>query len=276
MTHGLELNRGYDHVTTGQHCWIKSIENGVARFMLEPSGVWKTLPVEEFARLYKRTPPGGAMHGFVKYDSWRDVMDDARRGTALFYQAPMDPSPTRLHPAPGQPLGYEALARTIKIWPPGSAGRGRQRTADPFTADSGHLDRFRRKPRWEIIVGEPMDEHLEDTRQSTREEAERNTPAGEARRQRENEARRRPYAERQFEGPRSAAGVHKLLRQLEEAGIPPTQEQRDEVQRLMGQSIVLAACNPPSRGQAARSLESAAANQVQRALEEARRKLEGK
>lgn len=93
------------------------------------------------------------------FTSWSDVLAYARTGGPLYYQAPMDYRPTRLSPChPGYdtrgkyhdagrgcgPYQYFVKARTIRVWPPGSVGRGRGRTSDPFTADAGHLDRFSR------------------------------------------------------------------------------------------------------------------------------------
>jgi hypothetical protein len=72
----------------------------------------------------------------LAFNSWAEVLAYAAKGGPLFYHAPLDTKPV--------PIRYEARARTIRIFPPGSSGRGRMRTADPFTADSGHLDRFRR------------------------------------------------------------------------------------------------------------------------------------
>lgn len=80
------------------------------------------------------------------FQSWPEVLAYARTGAPLYYQAPMDHRATRLSPKKeqGEERVYEARDRTIRIWPSGSAGRGRNRTSDPFTADAGHLDRFRR------------------------------------------------------------------------------------------------------------------------------------
>lgn len=77
----------------------------------------------------------------VHFESWPDVLAYARTGGPLYYQAPLDRYATQLY-AGKSPPGYEAKARTIRIYPPGSTGRGRNRTSDPFNADSGHLDRF--------------------------------------------------------------------------------------------------------------------------------------
>lgn len=82
----------------------------------------------------------------VGFSSWRDVLDYASRGGDLYYKAPMDQRATRFseRDAGLAPYTYQVRARTIKMWPGGSTGRGRSRTTDPFTADSGHLDRFSR------------------------------------------------------------------------------------------------------------------------------------
>jgi len=84
--------------------------------------------------------------GLAPFTAWKDVLFDSQLGEPFYYWAPMDARPVRFiarsngsAPTPGT---YEARARTIRIWPPGSVGRGRYRTSDPFTADAGHLDRF--------------------------------------------------------------------------------------------------------------------------------------
>lgn len=80
----------------------------------------------------------------VPFQSWPDVLAYAQSGQPLYYSAPMDRYPARLMPGGNAPFTYKAQARSIKIWPAGSVGRGRNRTSDPFTADAGHLDRFSR------------------------------------------------------------------------------------------------------------------------------------
>jgi len=84
----------------------------------------------------------------VSFAAWAAVLAYARTGGPLFYRAPLDLRPTRLIPAtpgtPRVPYTYEARPRTIRIFPPGCIGRGTRRTADPFTADAAHLDRFSR------------------------------------------------------------------------------------------------------------------------------------
>jgi hypothetical protein len=81
----------------------------------------------------------------IHFESWADVLAYARAGQTLFYQAPLDRRPMRFVPADPRrptPFTYEVRARTIRMWPSGSVGRGRARTSDPFTADAGHLARF--------------------------------------------------------------------------------------------------------------------------------------
>jgi hypothetical protein len=76
------------------------------------------------------------------FRSWADVIAYARTGAPLYYSAPLDRRPVRLNPGRNMPYSYEVRARTIRVWPPGSVGRGRFRTSDPFTADREHLSRF--------------------------------------------------------------------------------------------------------------------------------------
>lgn len=76
--------------------------------------------------------------GFARFASWQEVLAFAATGAPLFYWAPMQIAPVRLY-------SFEVRPRTIRITPPGATGRGRMRTADPFSADAKHLDRFRRR-----------------------------------------------------------------------------------------------------------------------------------
>jgi hypothetical protein len=73
-------------------------------------------------------------HALETFDSWADVLTYAKGGGHLYYKAPMDIMPHQIR--------YVTKARTIRVFPPGSSGRGRMRTSDPFTADKGHLDRM--------------------------------------------------------------------------------------------------------------------------------------
>jgi len=69
---------------------------------------------------------------FTTFATWDAVLDAARRGDILWYQAPMD-----LHPH------YISVTKIYK--------NGKLRIdplsnqADNFTADAGHLSRFRKK-----------------------------------------------------------------------------------------------------------------------------------
>lgn len=81
------------------------------------------------------------------FATWAEVMAHARAGKPLYYRAPLDVRAMRFtqHAPGGHVLcTYIARARTIRMWPPGSTGRGRYRTSDPFTADASHLSRFSR------------------------------------------------------------------------------------------------------------------------------------
>lgn len=83
----------------------------------------------------RSVPTMSGSKDLISFDSWKDVLDYARTGAPLYYQGPMDYRATRLY-------RFTVRARTIRVWPPGSTGRGRMRTSDPFTADAGHADRF--------------------------------------------------------------------------------------------------------------------------------------
>jgi hypothetical protein len=96
-------------------------------------------------RRYGRSAISEKQGGFA---TWADVLAAAKAGEPLYYKAPLDHQARRFIPSENGlygrvPYTYEARARTIRMWPPGSVGRGRFRTSDPFTADAGHLDRFR-------------------------------------------------------------------------------------------------------------------------------------
>lgn len=82
------------------------------------------------------------------FKTWQEVLAAAKRGEELHYKAPMNTRPTTLRRlVEGDKYStnvYEPKAKTVKIIPYGARGRGRMRTADPFTADAGHLDRFLR------------------------------------------------------------------------------------------------------------------------------------
>lgn len=68
---------------------------------------------------------------FTTFTSWREVLIHVMAGKPVWYQAPLDYRPVRVrtHPTAGNKL---------RVFPP--AG-----DADPFVADAGHVDRFRRE-----------------------------------------------------------------------------------------------------------------------------------
>jgi hypothetical protein len=98
------------------------------------------------------------------FHSWADVLAYARRGAPLYYHAPLDSHPVRIYPKTwdGEQLAYVVRARTIRIWPSGSTGRGRRRTSDPFTADAGHLDRFRYPARGVVRENPTLGDHVDN------------------------------------------------------------------------------------------------------------------
>jgi hypothetical protein len=72
------------------------------------------------------------MADFTTFSTWDEVLDAARRGDMLYYQAPLDRAPR-----------YVAINKvykngTLRIDP-------LSRDADKFTADAGHLLRFRKR-----------------------------------------------------------------------------------------------------------------------------------
>lgn len=68
---------------------------------------------------------------FGSFDTWADVLAHVRAGLAVYYQAPMDYRPVKIR---ARALGNHK----IRVYPPSS-------DVDVFTADSGHLPRFRRQ-----------------------------------------------------------------------------------------------------------------------------------
>lgn len=66
------------------------------------------------------------------FSTWSDVLAAARRGERLWYQAPLDARPSSI-------LIVKVYKNDkIRIDPLSNQ-------ADPFTADAGHLSRFRRR-----------------------------------------------------------------------------------------------------------------------------------
>ena len=72
----------------------------------------------------------------------------ARSGGPLYYKAPMDTHSVRITPLEGGYYTYKVRARTIRIKPP-------KHVADAFTADAGHLDRFRGLVETEMLLKLP-------------------------------------------------------------------------------------------------------------------------
>lgn len=81
----------------------------------------------------------------VRFETWEQVLEAARNGEQLWYEAPMDA-------AQAYPAKQVVVRRVYK--------NGKLRLdplsnqAEPFTADAGQLYRFRRKPHDEDVVGE--------------------------------------------------------------------------------------------------------------------------
>ena len=69
---------------------------------------------------------------FEMFPTWSDVLAAAARGDRLWYQAPLDRSPRSI--------------LVIKVYKNGSLRIDPlSNQADKFTADAGHLSRFRRR-----------------------------------------------------------------------------------------------------------------------------------
>lgn len=73
--------------------------------------------------------------GFVGFTTWLAVLQYAQSGRPLYYHAPLDPQPRRIH--------VSALYKNgkLRIAKPSA-------DADGFTADAGHLERFRKPADW--------------------------------------------------------------------------------------------------------------------------------
>ncbi len=77
-------------------------------------------------------PMRSAASAFQGFDSWADVLAAARRGDRLWYHAPMDYQPRSIH--------------VVKVFKNGNIRIDPlSNQADKFTADRGHLDRFKRR-----------------------------------------------------------------------------------------------------------------------------------
>ena len=71
------------------------------------------------------------MAEFNTFVTWSGVLGHVRAGGAIYYQAPLDFRPVLVR-------CHAFKNGKIRVYPP-------TRDADPFTADSGHLDRFKFK-----------------------------------------------------------------------------------------------------------------------------------
>ena len=67
---------------------------------------------------------------FTTFDSWTQLTDHVRAEYALYYHAPMDYRPARVSAV----IRKDGKLRVSPIYS----------DADPFTADQGHLSRFKR------------------------------------------------------------------------------------------------------------------------------------
>lgn len=81
----------------------------------------------------------------VRFDTWEQVLDAAREGIQLYYEAPLDA-------VSAFPAKRVAVVRVYKNGKLRVDPQNNQ--ADPFTCDSGHLNRFRRQPKPDDLVGE--------------------------------------------------------------------------------------------------------------------------
>ena len=68
---------------------------------------------------------------YAGFDSWAEVLNWCGTGAPIFYHAPMDYRPARV-----QVHVYKN--HKVRVYPPTN-------DADAFTADAGHLSRFRRE-----------------------------------------------------------------------------------------------------------------------------------
>ena len=69
----------------------------------------------------------------LEFQSWEQLLDHIQAGYLLWYQAPMDYWPAQINAT----VRKDGQIRVMPIYT----------NADPFTADSGHLNRFRRASR---------------------------------------------------------------------------------------------------------------------------------
>lgn len=82
---------------------------------------------------------------YAPFQSWDQLLDHIRAEYPLFYHAPMDQRPAMVS-------GVLRKDGKVRVSPFSNE-------ADPFTADIGHLDRFRKySPRYHVVrVGKYLD-----------------------------------------------------------------------------------------------------------------------
>lgn len=67
---------------------------------------------------------------FQPFESWQAVLDSVKIGEKLWYHAPLDITPRSVR-------CESRRGNKVRVFP-------WTKQTDPFTADSGHLDRFRK------------------------------------------------------------------------------------------------------------------------------------
>lgn len=81
-----------------------------------------------------------ADQGFRSFSAWSELLDYVGRGEPVYYQGPLDNRASRVD---AKVLRRKRVPSLVRVSPFGYWPRGR-RPFDPFSADVGHLDRFRR------------------------------------------------------------------------------------------------------------------------------------
>ncbi len=79
------------------------------------------------------------MPKLIKFNTWQEVLDHVSAQKPVWYQAPLDPEPTKLSYTTPDYYGVRLGAKnTVRIRPP-------HRSGDAFAADKDHLHRFLRE-----------------------------------------------------------------------------------------------------------------------------------
>ena len=73
------------------------------------------------------------------FATWAEVLTHVAGGQPIWYQAPLEYAPVRVQAMPYRRQRGVRLQKPtkVRVYPPSS-------DCDPFWADAGHLDRFRR------------------------------------------------------------------------------------------------------------------------------------